>query len=212
MMSKIGLELRWFFKGALPADVQNWFNQRFAAARPQKEKSRQDLYFIVRDREDLGLKLSRGRLELKYRQESQLFSLSEAGVVGVAETWSKQEWRCGKEYAATLAMAFGKPNLKGWRVEVQKNRSMRKYQVDERGMISDLPTDKPADRLFKVELTSLIKHDRPWWTLGMEIAGEPPNLREIFAMALQNLLTGRPGLDLHTDNSYGYPHWVMHSG
>ncbi len=212
MMSKIGLELRWFFKGALPADVQNWFNQRFAVARPQKEKSRQDLYFIVRDREDLGLKLSRGRLELKYRQESDPFSLPEAGVIGVAETWSKQEWRCGKEYAATLAMAFGKPNLKGWRVEVQKNRSMRKYQVDERGMISDLPTDKPADRLFKVELTSLIKHDRPWWTLGMEIAGEPPNLREIFAMVLQNLQAGHPELDLHADHSYGYPHWLMHSG
>ncbi len=212
MMSKTGLELRWFFKGTVPADVWNWFNQRFPAARPQKEKSRQDLYFIVRDREDLGLKLSRGRLELKCRQESQPFSLPEPGVAGAAETWSKQEWRCGKEYAETLAMAFGKPNLKGWRVEVQKNRSMRKYQVDALGMISALPGDQPAERLFKVELTSLMKHDRPWWTLGMEIAGEPPNLQEIFAMVVQTLLDGHPELDLHPDRSYGYPHWLMHSG
>ena len=43
-------------------------------------------------------------------------------MAGAAETWSKQEWRFDKEYAGTLAMAFGKPNLKGWRVEVQKNR------------------------------------------------------------------------------------------
>ena len=212
MMSKIGLELRWFFKGTVPADVRNWFNQRFPAARPQNEKSRQDLYFIVRDREDLGLKLSRGRLELKSRQESQPFSLSEPRVSGMVETWSKQEWRFGKEYAGTLAMAFGKPNLKGWRVEVQKNRVMRKYQVDALGMISDLPSDQPAERLFKVELTSLAKHDRSWWTLGMEIAGEPPNLQEIFAVAVQNLLNGHPELDLHTDHSYGYPHWLMHSG
>ena len=212
MMSKIGLELRWFFKGTVSADVRNWFNQRFPAARPQKEKSRQDLYFIVRGREDLGLKLSRGRLELKCRQESQPFSLSEPRVSGVQETWSKQEWRFAKEYADTLEIAFGKPNLKGWRVEVQKNRVMRKYQVDARGRVSDLPSDQPADRLFKVELTSLTKHDRPWWTLGMEIAGEPPNLQEIFAVAVQNLLTGHPELDLHPDHSYGYPHWLMHSG
>ena len=132
-------------------------------------------------------------------------------MAGVMETWSKQEWRFGKEYAETLAMAFGKPNLKGWRVEVQKNRSMRKYQVDVLGIISDLPSDQPAERLFKVELTSLTKHDRPWWTLGMEIAGDPPNLQEIFAVAVHNLLSGHPGLDLHADHSYGYPHWLMHS-
>ena len=95
---------------------------------------------MVRDREDLGLKLSRGRLELKSRQESQPFSLPEAGVAGAVETWSKQEWRFAKEYAETMAMAFGRPKLQGWRVEVQKNRSMRKYQVDATGMIP-LPAD-----------------------------------------------------------------------
>jgi hypothetical protein len=211
-MSKLSLELRWFFRGLVPGEMQTWFSRKLPADRPQKEKVRQDLYFIVRDREDLGLKLSRGRLELKCRQESQPFSLSEPRMSGVQETWIKQEWRYAKEFADNLEVAFGKPKLQGWRVEVQKNRSMRKYQVDATGKVSDLPIDQPAERLFKVELTSLIKHDRPWWTLGIEISGEPPNLHEIFAIAVKNLLDGHPELDLNTDRSYGYPHWLMHSG
>ena len=48
--------------------------------------------------------------------------------------------------------------------------------------------------------------------MGIEISGEPLNLHEIFAIAVKNLLDGHPELDLNTDRSYGYPHWLMHSG
>ena len=212
MITKVSLELRWFFKGAVPPEVQTWFSQEILADEPQKEKIRTDLYLIVKDREDLGLKLSRGRLELKCRQASLPFSLSELKIAGVQETWIKQEWRYAKEFAGTLEMAFGKPKLQGWRVEVQKNRSMRKYQVDAGGKVLALAMDKPAERLFKIELTNLIKHERPWWTLGMEIAGEPDNLQEIFPLAVKNVLTGLPQLDLHTGRSYGFPYWLVHSG
>src|SRR3974390_799948 len=154
-MSKLSLELRWFFRGLVPGEVQTWFSRKLPADRPQKAKVRQDLYFIVRDREDLGLKLSRGRLELKCRQESQPFSLSEPRMSGVQETWIKQEWRYAKEFADNLEVAFGKPKLQGWRVEVQKNRSMRKYQVDAGGKVLALAMDKPAEWLFKIELNNL---------------------------------------------------------
>ena len=210
-MSKQSLELRWFFKGLVPADVQNWFNLKFPTDRSKKEKSRTDLYFIVRDREDLGLKISRGRLELKMRQDAQPFSLPGPQVAGVVETWIKEEWRFAKEFAGCLDMVFGKPKLKGWRVEVQKNRVVRKYQVDAQGNVKGLAMDLPSELLLKVELTGLVKHDRPWWTFGMEISGGPPNLHEIFADAVKNMLNGQPQLDLHTDRSYGYPHWLVHS-
>jgi hypothetical protein len=210
-MGKSSLELRWFFKGLVPAEVQEWFNLKFATRRPPKEKSRTDIYFIVRDREDLGLKLSRGRLELKWRQAAGPFSLSDPPLSGVTETWVKEEWRGAKELGGCLDLAFGKPKLQGWRVEVHKTRSLRKYQVDARGRPSDLAMDRPAARFFKVELTGLSKHDRPWWTLGMEVSGEPENLQEIFAAAVQNLWRDHPPLELHADRSYGYPHWLAHS-
>jgi hypothetical protein len=210
-MSKPTLELRWFFKDLVPAEVRQWFVQKLPADQPRKEKSRTDLYFIVRERDDLGLKLSRGRLELKWRRQAEPFSLSEPRVAGVAETWIKEEWRFDKEYTNYLDLAFGKPKLKGWRVEVHKNRSMLKYQVDSQGHAADLATDDTVPRLLKVELTDLIKHDRPWWTLGLEISGEPQNLPEIFALALKNLLQDLPRLDLQTSCSFGYPHWLVHS-
>jgi len=89
---------------------------------------------------------------------------------------------------------------------------MRKYQVDALGNVSDPAGDRPTEGFFKVELTSLSKHARPWWTLGMEISGESKNLGEFFVLAVRNLLDGRPPLDLHARRSYGYPHWLVHSG
>ncbi len=210
-MTQLTLELRWFYKGAAPASVQKWYSDKLPGDRPLKEKVRQDLYFIVRDREDLGLKLSRGRLELKHRQELQPFSLTEPHLSGLTELWIKEEWRYAKEYVKDVDLAFGKPNLTGWRVEVHKNRSIRKYVVDSLGNITDPVKGEPAARLLKVELTNVTKHDRPWWTLCVEISGEKQNLPEIFALAVRNILLEHPGLDLNSDHSYGYPHWLIHS-
>ena len=210
-MTKLSLELRWFFKGVAPAQVQKWYGEKLPGDGPHKEKVRQDLYFVVRDREDLGLKLSRGRLELKHRQESQPFTLAEPLLSGTRELWIKEEWRYAKESAKNVDLAFGKPNLTGWRVDVHKNRSIRKYLVDALGNVADPVKGEPAARLLKVELTNLTKHDRPWWTLCIEISGEPENLPEIFALAVRDTLFDHPGLDLHTAHSYGYPHWLIHS-
>jgi hypothetical protein len=211
MISNLSVELRWFFNGIVPADVQDWFANQLPGNKPLQEKSRKDLYFIVRDREDLGLKISRGTLELKWRQDSQPFSLSEPRIIGVQETWIKEKWRYAKEYANNLEMAFGKPNLKGWRAEVQKTRSIRKHKVDTSGNVIDLAIDETAVRLLKIELTSLTKHDRPWWTFAIELSGEPQNLHEILAGAVKKILNGHPQLDLHADHSYGYPQWLAHS-
>ncbi len=212
MIGELTLELRWFFNGLVPAEVQDWFANRLPGnKRPQEKSSRKDLYFIVRDREDLGLKISRGNLELKWRQDSQRFSLSEPRIAGVEETWIKEEWPYAKEYAHNVEMAFGKSNLKGCRVEVQKIRSRRKYKVETTGAVIDLAMGETPLRLLKVELTNLIKHDRPWWTFSVEISGEPQNLHEIFSAAVKIILNGHPQLDLQADDSYGYPQWLAHS-
>jgi hypothetical protein len=89
---------------------------------------------------------------------------------------------------------------------------MRKYPVDALGNVCHPAGDKPTEGFFKVELTSLSKHARPWWTLGMEISGESKNLGEIFGFAVRNLLDGHPALDLHDRRSYGYPRWLVHAG
>ncbi len=211
MIGELSVELRWFFNGIMPADVQDWFANQLPGNKPSQEKSRKDLYLIIRDREDLGLKISRGSLELKWRQDSQPFSLSEPRISGVKETWIKEKWRYAKEYANNVEMAFGKPNLKGYRVEVQKIRSMRKYKVETSGQVTDLAPGETAVQLLKVELTSLTKQDSPWWTFGLEISGEPQNLEEIFSGAAKIMLHGHPQLDLQADHSYGYPQWLAHS-
>ncbi|MGA8572756.1 MAG: hypothetical protein ACLP7A_00960 [Desulfobaccales bacterium] len=211
MIGELTIELRWFFKGILPVDVQYWFTNLLPGNKPSKEESREDLYFIVSDREDLGLKISRGFLELKWRQDSQPFSLSASRIIGVEETWIKEKWRYAKEYANNVEMAFSKPGLKGSRVKVQKFRSMRKYQMETSGQVIDLAPGQTAVRVLKVELTSLTKHDSPWWTFALEISGEPQNLHEIFSDGVKIILNSHPQLDLQPEHSYGYPQWLARS-
>jgi hypothetical protein len=211
MIGELSVELRWFFNGIMPAEVQFWFANQLPGNKPAKENSRKDLYFMIGDREDLGLKISRGFLELKWRQDSQPFSLSEPRVIGVKETWIKEKWGYAKEYSHNVETAFGKSHLQGCRVEVQKIRALRKYQVATTGNVLDVAMGDTPVRLLKVELTSLTKHDRPWWTFSIEIFGEPQNLHKIFSGAVKIILGGHPQLDLDADHSSGYPQWLAHS-
>jgi hypothetical protein len=208
MAGKLGPELRWFFKGVIPSEVREWFSKLSGGDRPLKEKNRKDLYLIVADRVDLGLKISRGSLELKWRQDAHPLFLSGSGLIGVKEIWRKEKWYYAKKFTDELLMAFGQPHLKGRRSEVAKTRLMHKLQVDASGELRALAAGEKPACLLQVELTSLTKHDRPWWTLCLEMAGEPDHLSEVFAGAVEKILHGHPQLDLQASRSYGYPQWL----
>ena len=210
------VEVRWFFTGLVPAEVQDWFANRLPGSNLLIEKPRTDIYFIIHERDDLGLKLSRGSLELKWRMDAQAFSLTAPPITGVKETWIKEKWRYAKNHADKIAKAFGKPNLKGWRLEIPKNRSVREYRADNSGEITALTQFLDFDALtgeayapvIIIELTILSKGGKPGWTLGVEAAGAPEISQEIFAQACQELLRDYPQLDLQDHSSYGYPRWV----
>jgi hypothetical protein len=211
------VEVRWFFTGLVPAEVQDWFANRLPGSNLLIEKPRTDIYFIIHERDDLGLKLSRGSLELKWRRDAQAFSLNTPHITGVKETWIKEKWRYAKNHADKITKAFGKPNLKGWRLEIPKNRSVREYRADDSGEITALTQFLDFDALtgeayapvIKIELTTLSKGGKPGWTLGVEAAGKHDKLHEVFAQAVKELLKDHPQLDLQDQRSYGYPRWAV---
>lgn len=210
-------EVRWFFAGFVPAEVQEWFAKRLPGTSLLTEKPRTDIYFIVQERDDLGLKLSRGSLELKWRQDEQPFALAVPAVTGCQETWIKEKWRYAKKHADKIVRGFNKTNLKGGRLEIPKNRLVREYKPEALGKITALPhfldfqalAGAAASPVVKIELTTLSKGGHPGWTLGVEAAaGDLAPLPEIFARASQELLRDYPRLDLRDVQSYGYPHWL----
>jgi hypothetical protein len=210
------VEIRWFFKGLIPAEVETWFARQLPGNNLLHETPRTDIYFIVQERDDLGLKLSRGSLELKWRQDSQPFSLDAPVLAGVKETWIKEKWKYAKKHGDKIASGFNRPRLKGWRVEIQKQRTVREYRADSSEKITaltqflnfDALTGENYPPVVKIELTTLSKLGKPWWTLGLEAAGEPQTLQQVFEQAVHDLLKDYPQTDLQSSNSYGYPWWV----
>ncbi len=210
------VEIRWFFKGLIPVEIEHWFASRLPGSNLLQEKPRTDIYFMVQERDDLGLKLSRGSLELKWRQDAQPFSLSAPPLTGVKETWIKEKWKYGKKHGDKIVSGFNKPRLKGRRVEIPKQRRVREYRADSAEKITaltqflnfDTLTGEDFAPVVKIELTTLSKGDKPWWTLGLEAAGELQRLQQIFEQAVQDLIKDYPHPDLQAGQSYGYPWWV----
>jgi hypothetical protein len=210
------VEIRWFFNGLIPAEVENWFTDQLPGNNLLHEKPRTDTYFIVQERDDLGLKLSRGSLELKWRQESEPFSLSAPALAGVKETWIKEKWKYAKKHGDKIASGFNKPRLKGWRVEIPKQRAVREYRADSADKITALTQFLNFDNLtgedyapvVKIEMTTLSKLGKPGWTLGLEAAGEPQTLHQVFEQAVHDLLKDYPQSNLQSSHSCGYPWWV----
>jgi hypothetical protein len=210
------VEIRWFFQGLIPAQVKTWFAEQLPGSNLLHEKPRTDIYFIVQERDDLGLKLSRGSLELKWRQNGQPFSLSAPALAGVKETWIKEKWKYAKKHGDKITGGFNKPRLKGLRVEIPKQRAVREYRADSAEKITaltqflnfDTLTGEDFTPVVKIELTTLSKVGKPWWTLGLEAAGEPGALHQVFEQAVHDLLKDYPAVNLQSENSSGYPWWV----
>lgn len=97
-------ELRWFLedKGNNWQQVKNWFYHlptppELDADREPKlnfdniKKVRMEVYFQCR--EDIGLKLSRGGLQIKIRSRKAELFHSDAAAEGFLEYWEKKTWK-----------------------------------------------------------------------------------------------------------------------
>ncbi len=61
-------ELRWFYPGKLPENIQLWFQQNCLIDPLKSPEEREDVYLYSPGCDYLGIKLRQGRLEVKWRQ------------------------------------------------------------------------------------------------------------------------------------------------
>ncbi len=201
-------ELRWFFDEKLPAEVERWFEHDLPGDNVYSPGPRTDLYFLVKDKPDFGLKLREGKLQLKWRTFMEPFSTSDRQAQGVESTWHKDEWEFSS--AENVRAGFTEPSdLKGPRIEVWKDRKQRKYSVSETCELVAVPiNDRPA-RVAVIELTTLDTEYGPAWTLGFDAIGTPEAVEEILQCAADKLLADYPGPALTEESWAGYPKWLL---
>ena len=199
---RASLEMRWFYSGALPKSIAQWFGSDSLGGYLSPPEEREDIYLLVPSCDYLGVKLRGKTLEVKWRQ-------GELGAMqfgnrweGKAEKWLK--WVCADTMAPVPAdiLATGK-----W-VEVKKKRAQRLYQVSAPGSLISVPVEAPIPQGCTVELTQLNINGSAWWTLGFEAFGSESSLTESLQTVATWTSKSYQAQKLNVADSSAYPIWL----
>lgn len=180
-------EMRWWWPGGSPPQVDAWFAQLRGVVR---DEARTDHYLAFASDLDTGIKARAGeRLEIKALLHRESDVAVTDTVVGTLEQWVK--W--------SFALAAGSPD----EVELDQNprtwirTSKYRWLVDVEACV--------------IELAEVDICDERWWSLAAETVGTGETSRERLGTALRWLVAAQPPpqLELTDDCSYGYAELLM---
>jgi hypothetical protein len=216
-LPEITVEIRWFFPGVPEIGVKNWFldNPRFGEALTETQGPiRSDLYLLAGGNTGIGRKLREGSFEIKLMQHQEEIIAAGGAVRGRGEIWHKWKWayaRAKKDNKTDelVIASFMASTAKNLRVMVRKKRWQRVFSpigTAESAMVPGSP--KEPSCWIQAELTELRVEEAPWWTLALEVYGNPEEPLAFLRQNLQWFLEDYGGPALHIDNSYSYPEWL----
>lgn len=197
-------ELRWFYRGTLPAEIADWLAADSLGNYLSTPESREDVYLCVSECEYLGIKLRQKRLEIKLRK-AELGTMSFGNnLEGKAEKWVK--WSCEDPTAESVIP----PDLlqKAPWVSVQKVRQQRKYKINADRTLKSVPMNRTVSEGCNLEITQLTIRDNDWWSLALEASGEENRLTENLEITANWVFKNNGVLELRSQNSYAYPKWL----
>ncbi len=198
------IEVRWFYRGEVPAPIGKWFET--VGRRLEDIDRRSDIY-LRSSSPDVGVKLRQGNLEIKYRQaEIGLFAIDGLADSRV-ERWSK--WICADDRGElTPTQLADKP---GW-LKVDKIRDRRLFRVEfgDRVKLTQIAT--PTADIASIELTQLQVLGQDWWTLACEYFGTDLEIDGQFLQLVSNLLAESELAKIEPQISCGYPQWSIEIG
>ncbi len=197
-------ELRWFYPGRIPEDIQNWFEQYCLIDSPSPPEERSDLYLYLPECEFLGIKLREGRLEVKWRQAELGIVRFGESVEGKVEKWGK--WLCcdptGESFQPSQVLANPL-----W-LSVEKVRYSQIYQVTPEFSPQPVFSDENIDNGCSIELTQLVIQNHTWWSLAFEAFGEDAHLMDNLQATANWVFHPDGGAKLITTDSFAYPSWI----
>ena len=199
---RASLEMRWFYGGALPKSIGQWFGSESLGGYLSPPEEREDLYLLIPGCDYLGVKLRGKNLQVKWRQAE--FGAMQFGNrwEGKAEKWLK--WICADTMGPLSAdlIATGK-----W-VAVKKKRAQRLYQVSAPGALMSVPVEAPIPQGCIVEVSQLNINGTASWTLGFEAFGSESFLTESLQTVANWTSKSYQAQKLKAEDSSGYPIWL----
>lgn len=192
---ELSAELRLWWRGERPIEVERWFETATAIA-PGPIAERIDLYLDDPGQTEMGVKIrGHGATGSRTEIKSLVARRGRYGWLGEAEIWVK---------ASSAALALeGAPTL-----STRKQRRLRQFAATTDG-VAEIPLgphERPDQGCY-VEFTRVGARDSTWWSLGFESFGNldriEPTLAATFA-AMGDPPTPLPAASL----AGGYPAWL----
>ncbi len=205
-------EVRWFFAGPIPDEIEQWFCRSSLAL---KAAFREDHYLLFPAALGLGLKLREGRLEIKHLVESLGVRTFTADVAGTVQVWKKDAYGepAVKEFERLRTSA---PHL--W-IAVRKERTLRRFSLEGTTIV-----EVPADKVFlrdgcNAELTKITVDGLASWSFNFEAYGNPSRVEDYLQRVAVHVLKDdrRPRLfktsassadAFSAQHSCSYPEWL----
>ena len=222
-------EVRWFFEGELneSGDEYRWFTRRDWLGKTPSGvelkwpgfESREDVYCVLVESGDLGLKWRSEELDKKGEKRTSLDikgRTAELGsiqfgsnAVGRVERWVKWQYN-NAAVPAAIGDAFDIGRHKQDLVRIRKNRILRKVRLDAFGNDEEVTTKAFIDRGLNIELTKLFVDERDaYWTLGFEAFPHDDELHGAFQRNVCLFLDAYSGPNLDLERSKSYAEWLM---
>jgi hypothetical protein len=197
-MSYPTVEVRWFWQGQSPAEIEQYFAQGLV---PTVEE-REDWYLQLPGQDTLGIKLREGKVEIKKRVGDRgIYQFSEQ-VSGQVEEWIK--WSFSSDVEPTL---FLQSEFQQEWTEIKKKRQQKTYQILNQKIIEVIESDALAQGC-NLELATLQIQNQTWYSLGFEAFGKYDRLQETFDQVVHHILKNSQFSTLQVRNSYSYPGWM----
>ncbi|AFY94198.1 hypothetical protein [Chamaesiphon minutus] len=191
------IELRWFYRGDLPAEIANWFDT--LGSNGTDADARTDFY-LQSSSPEVGIKIRQGNLEVKHlQQQFDKIDIDRFGESNI-EQWSK--WICHDRSAHAPAT-----RKQGW-IQVDKVRQQRFYRVEFSDPLKLIPISTPRKNAAAIELTTLQLCGQAWWTIACEYLGDNISIDRQFLPIVRALLVSYPQTISKSSISSGYPQWL----
>ncbi len=197
-------EVRWFFSGAIPSAVTNWFVRTLPGDWREGALIREDVYLLVPGRDDIGLKFRKDRVQLKLRCDRYPFSVLKGRISGVETDWERYSWAYDKK-ENDFIRAFSGQAGEGRRVAVVKKRRQRIYDLMPDGRLRPLAPRKKAKAPVFIEVTEIAFPGFTGWSLQLELVNPHAEVRGHLPLAAVELLRKFPALPLKRRGSLDYP-------
>lgn len=196
-------EVRWFFDGAAPDEIEQWFRRGgLASTAPPRE----DYYVLFPAALGLNVKLREGRLEVKSLVKPLGVRTFATDIAGTVELWEKRIG--GDEAVAEFEkLRASAPHL--W-IAVGKNRTLRTFSL-EGGALQEVPPSRAVlTEGCNVEVTTLAVNGAAHWSFAIEAYGDPSRVEATLHTVAASVLANdpRPPHPLPATHSRSYPGWL----